>query len=262
MGAKAAMRTLVKAAAATAPAPDGTVVLIYHRVGPGGGEVTLPKATFAEQMAELADGGGLGTLDDLLEPDGRRPRVVVTFDDGTADIAEHALPILVEHRAPMLLYVATAFVEEKREFPGGGTPVSWAALRDCVATGLVTIGSHTHTHALLDRAAPAVVVDELERSSRLIEDRLGISPTHFAYPKAVPGSSAADREVRQRFRTAALAGTRPNRPGRTDLHRLARSPIQRSDGMRYFRQKVAGRMRLEDDLRRAANRVRYLRATT
>jgi hypothetical protein len=67
--------------------------------------------------------------------------------------------------------------------------------------------------------------------------------------------------VRARFRTAALAGTRPNVPGRTDLYRLARSPIQRTDGMRYFKAKARGGMRLEDDVRRLANRVRYARAT-
>ena len=33
---------------------------------------------------------------------------------------------------------------------------------------------------------------------------------HFAYPKAVAGSIAADQAVRSRFASAALAGTRAN----------------------------------------------------
>ncbi len=85
---------------------------------------------------------------------------------------------------------------------------------------------------------------------------------HFAYPKAVMGSAAADAAVRKRFDSAAVAGTRVNPYGATDPYRLARSPIQVSDGMRWFRRKVAGGMRFEDDVRRIVNRRRYASATT
>ena len=85
---------------------------------------------------------------------------------------------------------------------------------------------------------------------------------HFAYPKALGGSPEAEAEVRRRFRTAALAGTRPNPWGATDLHRLRRSPVQISDGVRWFRRKAAGGLGLEDDLRRLRNRRRYAGAVT
>ena len=75
------------------------------------------------------------------------------------------------------------------------------------------------------------------------------------------GSPAADAAVRRRFRSAVLAGTRPNRPG-CDLFRLQRSPVQRSDAMRWFRRKADGGMRLEDDLRRRVNELRYRGATS
>jgi hypothetical protein len=67
--------------------------------------------------------------------------------------------------------------------------------------------------------------------------------------------------VRARFASAAIAGTRPNRYGRTDPYRLHRSPVQVADGMRWFRRKVAGGMALEDDVRRLVNRLRYRGAT-
>jgi peptidoglycan/xylan/chitin deacetylase (PgdA/CDA1 family) len=261
------LRTIVKAGAAAVPAPPGTVVLIYHRVGQRSTlDVDLATADFERQVAWLADQGRTvaleRSLDELQGPSAGRGSVVVTFDDGTADFAETALPILVKHQIPVTLYLATAFVEEARPFPDDGRPVSWAALRDACATGLVDVGSHTHTHAVLDRLPEAEIVDELDRSKQLIEDRLGRSCPDFAYPKALPPSPAAATAVRERFRSAALAGTRPNRPGRTDPYRLARSPIQRSDGMRYFEKKVAGRMALEDSLRTVANRWRYRGLTT
>ena len=74
---------------------------------------------------------------------------------------------------------------------------------------------------------------------------MGTAPAHFAYPKALPGSPAAELAVRARFRSAALAASRVNRPGHTDLHRLWRTPVQRSDGSEFFAAKALGGMRLE-----------------
>lgn len=255
MSVRTVLQRSLKAVAAALPAPSGTVVLIYHRVGDRPGEVTLTPSAFRDQLARLA--GKVGTLDQFVEPGAPATSVVITVDDGTADFADEIVPALVDHGLPATLYVATDFIERQRPFPNDGTPISWSALADCLTTGLVTIGSHTDTHVLLDRTPPDVVAQELDRSSKLIEDRLGVTPRHFAYPKAVLGSPAAEAEVRRRFATAAIAGTRPNVAGRTDPHRLRRSPIQRSDSMAHFERKVAGGMRLEDDLRRLANRVRY-----
>jgi peptidoglycan/xylan/chitin deacetylase (PgdA/CDA1 family) len=247
------------------PTPRGVTVLIYHRVGGRTPlDVDLPRATFAAQMAELATSGRVRSIDDALDAlDGPAPAtaaddpVVITFDDGTADFADEAMPVLEQYRLPATIYVATDFVDRGVDFPGDGRPLSWSALRDVAASGLVTVGSHTHTHALLDRLPVAVVDDELDRADALLTEHLGGPIRHFAYPKAVAGSSPADAAVRRRYRSAALAGTRPNPYGTTDPYRLARSPIQTSDGMRFFAAKLAGGMHLEDALRDTANRWRY-----
>jgi peptidoglycan/xylan/chitin deacetylase (PgdA/CDA1 family) len=258
-----ALKTSAEAADRLRGPRRGIVVLIYHRVGAGSGlELDLPAARFEDQMAELADGNRVTTLDRALEllaaPDPpERDPVVLTFDDGPADFADTTLPVLARHRIPVTMYLATAFIEDQRDFPYGAPPLSWAAMRDTLTTGLVTVGSHTHTHALLDRIDEAQITEELTTSVSLIEERLGVTPVHFAYPKSVPPSGPADRAVRARFRSAALAGTRPNRYGSTDPFRLARSPIQAGDEMRWFRAKVAGGMGFEDDVRRTVNRWRY-----
>src|SRR6185503_7274905 len=139
---------------------------------------------------------------------------------------------------PALLYVATDFVERGISFPDDGKPASWTALRDALSTGVVELGSHTHTHALLDRLDAAKVADELDRSLELLEDRAGVRARHFAYPKAVPGSGPAEAAVRERFASAAVGGNRPNPYGHTDPYHLARTAIQVSDGMRWFQRKL------------------------
>ena len=249
--------------------PRGLAILIYHRVGARTRvSVDLPRPLFAEQLGALTVGWtpvtlerAAGLLAGAAAPSGPPP-VCLTFDDGTADFVEEALPELVAHSVPAMLYVATDYVETGRAFPDDGRPVSWAGLRDALSTGLVTIGSHTNTHRLLDRVEGPEAADELDRSIGLIEDRLGVACTDFAYPKALLGSPSAEREVRQRFRTAALAGTRPNPYGSTDLHRLRRSPVQVGDGMRWFRCKASGGLGLEDDLRALRNRRRYAGTVT
>jgi peptidoglycan/xylan/chitin deacetylase (PgdA/CDA1 family) len=246
----------------------GVVVLIFHRVG-GRTAVAVDQPTdlFDRQMAWLAQTGRVVSLDTAVDvlARGDAPAdgsIVVTFDDGTADFATDALPILERHQIPATLYVATDFIERQIDFPDDGRPLSWSALRDGVATGLVTVGSHTHTHALLDRLPEPEVADELDRSIGLIADRLGVAATHFAYPKALPGSPEADRLVRDRFRSAAVARTRPNPYGRTDPLDLSRSPIQVADGMRWFERKADGGLWLEDSVRRLVNRRRYGGAIT
>ena len=146
----------------------------------------------------------------------------MTFDDGTADFVDVALPIIERHRVPVTLYAATKFIDEQVPFPNDGKPVSSSGLADACATGLVKVGSHTHHHHLLDRLPLPDVIDELDRSIDLIGDHLGRRPADFAYPKALLGSPAAELAVRERFRSAALAGTTPN------AFRAHRSPPSRS----------------------------------
>src|SRR5829696_441372 len=78
----------------------GVVVLIYHRVGARTGvEVDLPAELFDQQLAFLRERGPVVSMDDALDriagdaPEGADP-VVVTFDDGTVDFVDVALPIL------------------------------------------------------------------------------------------------------------------------------------------------------------------------
>lgn len=255
------------------PRVPGVVVLIYHRVGARAQtEIDLPAEEFDRQMAWLAETGRAVDIDTAVsrlvmrEPAQGPDRtagnpVVVTFDDGTADLAEVALPILAKHQVPATVYIATRYVDEQLPWPADGVPLSWAGAREMVDSGLVTIGSHTHSHALLDRLTPDEAADELDRSRGLIEDNLGVAADHFAYPKAVAPPAAVERTVRDRFVSAALGGNRPNPYSRTDLHRLARTAVQVSDGWTYFQRKAEGGMALEDSFRRALNRVRYRGAT-
>jgi peptidoglycan/xylan/chitin deacetylase (PgdA/CDA1 family) len=223
----------------------GVTVLVYHRVGGGSDSaVDLPVDVFDRHLDHLAAHTTVVSLDEAVErhesaPDDPRrdePCVVITFDDGTADFTDHAVPALVRHGLPATLYVASSFVDEQTPFPWDAPPTSWSALRDAASTGLVTIGSHTHSHWLLDRLERQMIGDDLDRSIDLIGTHLGHAPAHFAYPKALPGSAQAEIAVR-------------------------RTPTQRSDTDTHLAAKAAGGMRLEGELRALVARVKYRGAT-
>jgi len=231
------------------------VILGYHRVGPGTAEIDMPVSTFTRQLDLLASLGGVRSLDDAIEQGGA---VVLTFDDGTRDFSDEVLPLLVERKLPALLYLATGMTEEPTSL-GLGPGLSWSMLRDAVATGLVSVGSHTHQHVNLARASASDAEREMRRSKELIEDRLGTACRHFAYPWGV-GSPAADAISRRLFETAAIDAWRTNRWGNIDPHRLGRTPILRSDGTAFFRMKVRGWLDLERVAYRALGRGPWAQA--
>lgn len=258
-------RTALKRFAALAdrantPTP-GLVILAYHRVGGGSGlDIDLSPDLFDRQMAYLAEQCSVVSLDAAMDSPGEvgsDTRVAVTFDDGTADFVDHALPAMERHGIHATYYIASRFIEEQASFPDAGTPMSWAALTEATSTGLVAVGSHTHSHAVMDKLSPSEADDEMRRSTELIEDRLGSRARHFAYPKGVFGGVDNERVVARYCDSAALARCGTNPYGKTDKMRLLRSPIQQSDGFEFFRNKAAGGMAVEGWLREGVNSARY-----
>lgn len=260
-GARRAIKLAAHTADRVVTPPSGIVFAIYHRVGAtGGGQMNLDPDVFESQVEWLMANRRVITIDqatdELRSTEPVQPGVVLTFDDGTADWLEVVAPILVRHGAPATFYLTTGYPEGSSDLPDGETPLSWAGVEELASLDLATIGSHTHTHSLLDRLAPSAIDDELDRSIGLIAEHIGVSPAHFAYPKALAPSAAADSAVRARFTTAVIAGTRAN-SNTADLHLLLRSPIQAADSMSDAHKKFDGGLGFEDALRRRVNTVRY-----
>lgn len=96
----------------TADAP--TVVLMYHRVAdlprdPLG--LNVPPARFRAQLEHLRTLAPVVPVDTCREPAGG-PRLCLTFDDGYADNAELAAPILRDLELPATFFVTTRILAE------------------------------------------------------------------------------------------------------------------------------------------------------
>ena len=58
----------------------------------------------------------------------------------------------------------------------------WPQAKEMLASGLVSFGSHTHTHKILGRCQPETIRTELAVSREIIEREIGAPCTFFCYP--------------------------------------------------------------------------------
>ncbi len=109
------------------------------------------------------------------------------------------------------------------------------------------MGPHTHSHVDVRAVDADALAEEVDVSNQLIAKRLGTAPRHFAYPWGY-WSEPAEALVRERYETAALAAV-SSVTAETDPYRLPRIPIQKSDGVAFFRRKTRTGLRAEEWMR-------------
>jgi peptidoglycan/xylan/chitin deacetylase (PgdA/CDA1 family) len=196
-------------------------VLMYHSIATGATRkfrrFAVDPAEFAAQMEYLNEAGYRPVT--AAELAGRGPGgplpprpVVLTFDDAYTDFYSTALPVLREHGFRATLYVPTAYVGATTRFnvslgEENRAVLSWQALADIAAED-VEVAAHSHAHPQLDRVPAEVISDEVGRSRRLLEDKLGLAVDGFAYPfgywNGAARAAVADAGYRYAFAVAEL----------------------------------------------------------
>lgn len=103
-------------------ARSGLTVLMYHRVQPDANvqavplsELVVPLSTFIEHIRLLSTIADVRTLQGSLTAQRcatppARPSIAITFDDGYADNAEHAAPVLERFGVRGTFFITTGFV--------------------------------------------------------------------------------------------------------------------------------------------------------
>jgi peptidoglycan/xylan/chitin deacetylase (PgdA/CDA1 family) len=91
---------------------NGTLILCYHRVAEGVEDpffLCVRPGNFAAHLEEMTRAREPSTLADVSVPS-RRPRVVVTFDDGYRDNLTNALPIAESKGVPITVFVTSGIL--------------------------------------------------------------------------------------------------------------------------------------------------------
>jgi peptidoglycan/xylan/chitin deacetylase (PgdA/CDA1 family) len=225
-------------AASAAPAPwDGVPVLMYHRVDAivprdaVGRDLTVSPEVFEAQLRWLrAHAIRTITAAELVDRlrHGARPKrvVVLTFDDGYADAATTALPLLRAYGATATFYISSGFI---------GTPrhVSWRQVRELRAAGM-EVACHGTFHldlSTLDRAG------QMRESKHCIDGFArylgGFRPITYAYPAGK--YNATTRAVLRELGVLAAFTEHPGTVRSLDApYELPRRRIRRDDGLETF----------------------------
>jgi peptidoglycan/xylan/chitin deacetylase (PgdA/CDA1 family) len=219
-------------------------VLLYHHVGPLRGgtfhNLTVSPERFEQHVRRLARLGYVG----IRPADWIRWRregthfperpVLITFDDGYADLAEHALPLLRRYNFGAAVFVVTTQLggtntwDEAR----GSAPhrlLTADQIRNWAASG-IEFGAHGRTHSELTTLPPDRLRDEVVGSGEELGNVLGSRVVSFAYPYGAGNKDVVDC-VRGAFDCAftadeAVAGINDFE---TDPHLLRRTVVQSGD---------------------------------
>lgn len=171
-------------------------ILCYHSVACGWENlVSVEAADFERQCSLLHRRGGvvpMASVRDRLAAGQPLPAdtTVLTFDDGFADFATHAVPTMARYGLTATMYVVAGSVTES------GVRVDWVRGQDPeTAPPLLTpdrirelfdrgweIGSHSMAHRDLPTLTEAECLRDLTESRELLGDLLGAPVTTLAYP--------------------------------------------------------------------------------
>jgi peptidoglycan/xylan/chitin deacetylase (PgdA/CDA1 family) len=198
--------------------------LTYHRFGTIACDpFCLSPHDFAKQMRYIARAGlpvSLVQLEAFLNGLGELPHdaVLVTVDDGFRSLLGEALPVLQEYAIPAVAFVSAALIASRRDSMNSAPEnyLDWDDLELLAKSG-VSIQSHGWTHRSLAHLHPEEARQELSRSRRLLEERLGTPVTALAYPFGTRRDFNSD--------VATMAAASGYRFGFTSQH----GPIRRGD---------------------------------
>jgi peptidoglycan/xylan/chitin deacetylase (PgdA/CDA1 family) len=126
-----------------------------------------------------------------------KPLVSLSFDDGYANFRYSVLPLLRHYAAPATLSVVTSVVGSDspapfdrwaqnnvtRLAPNAWRMATWEELEECVASGLVTIGAHSHRHLKGSDCTAEQLAEEAGTAAEEIGRRFGDNHVSvYAYP--------------------------------------------------------------------------------
>jgi len=168
--------------------------LCYHKISNRfcfEGTWTTP-ARFLSQIDFLSERGYrfIGEsefLDGLERPSaGGEKELLLTFDDGYEDVCRLAGPGLLERKIPFHIFLVTDYCgrDNTWDLSLGRRPsrhLSWTTIEEMAGNG-VTFGSHGATHRDLIRLSNEERMEELFRSKKEIERKLGRTARTFSYP--------------------------------------------------------------------------------
>jgi peptidoglycan/xylan/chitin deacetylase (PgdA/CDA1 family) len=203
-------------------------ILMYHSIDGDEGKTKLSVApdNFASQMEFLHrkryNVVGLDKIISYMQKKEKIPprTVAITFDDGYLNNYTSAYPVLKKYKLPATIFIITDKIGQKGW-------CGWRELKEMSDSGLITIGSHTKSHAWLPDQGDGKLKEELEASKAVLEKGLGRKVDFLCYPLG-----AHDERVKKAVKEAGYAAAVATNPGKSkpndDIYAIKRIKISRT----------------------------------
>ncbi|MFA4991665.1 MAG: polysaccharide deacetylase family protein [Candidatus Omnitrophota bacterium] len=209
-------------------------IIMYHKIDydSGSSRLVVSPESFSAQMNFLKrhkyNVVGLEELAEMVKKDKIPPKTIaITFDDGYEDNYIHAFPVLSGLGLKATIFVIPAMI---------GTPgyLNWDQVMEISESGVVSIGSHTMTHAWLPGQPEQVLEREISGSRRSLEGHLGRPVSAFSYPVGGFDDNARNKVMESGYKIAVT--TNPGRKyPKHDIFAMKRLRVSKtSDNLTVF----------------------------
>ncbi|GAC1473197.1 MAG: hypothetical protein PVSMB7_26840 [Chloroflexota bacterium] len=155
--------------------------------------------------------------------------VVLTFDDGYADMYTQVYPYLRRSHLRATFFIVPGFLDTPRY-------LTWTQVADMARHGM-DIEAHSLTHPDLTTLPPARAAREVAGSRRELQSRLHRSVSLFAYPYGAVNASVIE-DVRKAGYLAAFTTRQGWWQSRSD--RLTLPRVYPDDSLKVFEDRVSG----------------------
>jgi peptidoglycan/xylan/chitin deacetylase (PgdA/CDA1 family) len=157
------------------------IVLAYHSVPKKAiGYYDVAAEHFERQLEYLKRNYDLVTVDSLVDdtrhnPNDRKPKIALTFDDGYENHYSIVYPLLKKHRTPAVFFITTEYVAKKGM-------LDWNQIIEMARNPFVEIGCHSYSHPDLTSLSVSAILEEVKTSKEILEEQLKQKVELFAYP--------------------------------------------------------------------------------
>jgi peptidoglycan/xylan/chitin deacetylase (PgdA/CDA1 family) len=227
----------------------GVPVLLYHAFSKNGEDnrFVVDGRSFARQMRLLSllrwRVVGYGELARTLQDGGLPPprTAVLTIDDGYADNADIAAPILERHGFTATIFVVSGRLAATNDW-SDAPPLRGRALLsqnqlEQLRARRIELGAHTVTHPSLPELQDDAVALEVQGSRAQLEEVLGEPVQLFAYPYGRLDARAVEAARRAGYVSACTTEPRLARAD-DDPWRIPRLEVKHGDSLWRFLAKV------------------------
>lgn len=230
-------------------------ILMYHNVV----ETIQPEApdwihvnSFKAQMEYVLKEGFTPITPNLLLTKKELPKkpILITFDDGYEGVYQFAFPVLKALNIKFTVFIISSFISDEANRKTNSWNFGWRPetyhlskkmITEMLKSGLLTLGSHTHSHQMFKEISEKEIEQEISSSLQFLKKEYHQDITSFSYPGGYIGNEKTTFETIKRHGIKLAFGGQIDR-------------IEKLDKINYFN---IYRINITNDINFTSEKVKF-----